>query len=209
MIKHLIFDFGGVYLDLGGRHSGIPAQLAQVLNVSEDMATQIWNENRGKIVTGQQTPIQFLQEIKQNLKLNINVNQSYERWKSLNHLQKEKINWELANYTAELKKKYNLFMLTDTIDLENGAGEWIHEITSHFIHVFKSYEIKLRKPNPAAFLYVLAKINARPEDCLFIDDHLENINAAKQLGIQTIKYENLRQLKKEIQLLESNTSTLC
>jgi len=45
MYKHIIFDFEGVFLDLGGKHSGIPHDLARIFNISEEKASEIWKNN--------------------------------------------------------------------------------------------------------------------------------------------------------------------
>jgi putative hydrolase of the HAD superfamily len=202
MIKNIIFDFGGVYLDLKGKHTGIPAMLAQALNIPEKAASRIWQENKESVLIGKQAPRQFLQNIKEKLELEIDENVAYEIWRKANHIAKEQINWELVNYTTELKKKYKLYMLTDTIDLDNGAGEWIDKITDQFDKIFKSYEIQLRKPHPDVFFYVLKEINALPKDCLFIDDYIENTDSANNIGIKAIQYKNIKQLKEEIMRIE-------
>lgn len=37
--------------------------------------------------------------------------------------------------------------------------------------------------------YILNKHNIRPEELLFLDDNIDNVNTAKKLGINTIKVE--------------------
>ena len=49
-----------------------------------------------------------------------------------------------------------------------------------------SYEAQLLKPDSAIFSYALAQAKCRPAETLFIDDKIENINAAGALGLRTI-----------------------
>ncbi|MHA1689699.1 MAG: HAD-IA family hydrolase [Promethearchaeota archaeon] len=52
-----------------------------------------------------------------------------------------------------------------------------------FDHVFLSYELSMRKPEIEKYKYVLKKLNAKPEECIFIDDKLVNLVPARKLGI--------------------------
>ena len=71
-----------------------------------------------------------------------------------------------------------------------------------FKHIIVSGEIGLKKPQPEFFLAALKIINAVPKECLFIDDHLENCQAAQKLGIRSICFKNSEQLKEELKKLE-------
>lgn len=66
---------------------------------------------------------------------------------------------------------------------------WEHHhprIHQTFKKVFISSEIGLRKPDAEAFHYILNEIAIAPEEMLFFDDSLENIEGADKLGIQTV-----------------------
>lgn len=64
----------------------------------------------------------------------------------------------------------------------------------HFDYLFLSNEIGLKKPFARTFRYVLRKIDLRAEECIFIDDDKVNIQAARKLGFNTIKYESYSHL---------------
>jgi len=57
---------------------------------------------------------------------------------------------------------------------------------STFEKLFVSSEIGLRKPDAEAFYYVLNEISVDPEELLFFDDSVENVEGASVLGIQTV-----------------------
>lgn len=61
-----------------------------------------------------------------------------------------------------------------------------------------SYEDKVSKPHSSAFQKVLQKLNAKPEECLFIDDHERNIEAARALGIQSILFTTAEDLRSKL-----------
>ena len=60
MIKHIIFDFGGVFLDLNKSGMGVPTQLSKIFNIPVDVADKFWNENKEKMLIGKETPKDFL-----------------------------------------------------------------------------------------------------------------------------------------------------
>jgi putative hydrolase of the HAD superfamily len=57
-----------------------------------------------------------------------------------------------------------------------------------FDHVTLSYEVRSAKPDAAIYEHCLAGIKTAPEHTLFLDDRIENIRAAKALGIQAIQF---------------------
>jgi len=51
-----------------------------------------------------------------------------------------------------------------------------------------SSSVKLAKPEPAIYQLLLSKYNLTPEECVFIDDRKDNVDAAKSLGMSGIVY---------------------
>jgi HAD superfamily hydrolase (TIGR01509 family) len=54
-----------------------------------------------------------------------------------------------------------------------------------FLKIFASHQLKLRKPDPQIYQHVTSALAVRPENILFMDDLLENIESAHALGWQT------------------------
>ena len=61
---------------------------------------------------------------------------------------------------------------------------------SIFNQVFTSGHAGMRKPDPDFYRHVLQEIQLLPEDVLFIDDKMENVLAAKSLGIDSLVFDN-------------------
>lgn len=49
-----------------------------------------------------------------------------------------------------------------------------------------SYEVQLIKPDAAIYQALLTKYDLKPEECVFVDDTLVNIEAADRLGFHTV-----------------------
>ena len=61
-----------------------------------------------------------------------------------------------------------------------------------------SAEIHNIKPNSDFYEYIIIKYNIDSKELLFLDDNVDNVNGAKQLGINTIKVEENTNLIEEI-----------
>jgi putative hydrolase of the HAD superfamily len=58
-----------------------------------------------------------------------------------------------------------------------------------------SYELAARKPDSAAYQGALALMGENAQDCLFIDDREINVAGARAAGMQTVRFENVAQLR--------------
>ena len=70
-----------------------------------------------------------------------------------------------------------------------------------FEDIVVSGEVKLIKPDPAIFQFLLQKIQCKPEECLLVDDSIKNIEAARELGFSAVHFTSPAQLETELQRL--------
>ena len=71
---------------------------------------------------------------------------------------------------------------------------WIHR----FDALVWSFRVGLAKPDPAIYRHILAELGTLPEETLFIDDKLPNVEAAREMGIQAIEYSSVERLREEL-----------
>ena len=80
--------------------------------------------------------------------------------------------------------------------LSNFPGDQYDKYEKHnsFLQIFDdkiiSGHVSLAKPDTKIYQLAIDKFHLAPERSLFIDDKIENIEGAKQLGIQTIHLQN-------------------
>lgn len=67
-----------------------------------------------------------------------------------------------------------------------------------FRWVLLSKEVKLIKPDPKIFALLLSRIEKPAGDCLFIDDALLNVAAARELGSRAVHFQAPGQLRAEL-----------
>ena len=109
-------------------------------------------------------------------------------------------NWDsqILTYCRKLKMNYRLAVISDAYP---GAREmvkpWVNDDLFELI-VFSAEE-KVRKPNPVIYQRTLARLGVAPEDALFIDDRLENIEGANAVGMHAIQYSRFSQFLADLE----------
>lgn len=88
--------------------------------------------------------------------------------------------------------------------LSNHAREWA-EFCSHkfgyhklFHSVLYSFEVGVSKPDTKIYALSLERLDARPEECVFVDDMEANLAPARRLGMRTILFRSPEQLEREL-----------
>ncbi len=69
--------------------------------------------------------------------------------------------------------------------------------------IFTSYELGMLKPDVQIYQTVLQNLNAKPQEVVFIDDKLTNVEAAKSIGIHGIVFER-NTIEKDIAAITNN-----
>lgn len=97
------------------------------------------------------------------------------------------------DFLEKLKNNYSLFLLSNTNEIHlkkfyeiYHEGERSAPFESYFTKAWYSFEMGMRKPDSDIYEYVLEKHQLSRERTLFIDDSIQNIDTARQLGLQTV-----------------------
>jgi len=112
---------------------------------------------------------------------------------------------ETVELLKELKAlgKYKLLALSNV-----NSSHWNYvkkknwEFLDYFDEYILSYEVHMTKPNPQLFGIAIYKAGCDAEEIVFIDDGINNVLTAKELGMIGIHYSNLERLKKELESLK-------
>jgi len=98
-----------------------------------------------------------------------------------------------AELIKELKKKHRVVCGTNTIQ-----SHWENHMErgdySFFDQTYASNKINEAKPDVNFFKVILEAENTKPEDAFFVDDKIENVNAAKAVGINAVQFVTSEQL---------------
>lgn len=103
---------------------------------------------------------------------------------------------DMDNLLTELKSNYKVVALTNTNVIHHKIWRVKYvETLRHFQKIFSSYEIETRKPERESYQIVLDYLKCKPAETIFLDDNLENIAGAKNLGITTVLVTSTEQMK--------------
>lgn len=107
-------------------------------------------------------------------------------------------NDDMSALLQDLKLNYPLYLLSNTNECHWEFLENNYQVSRHFDHLVLSYEVGLAKPDHRIYHEVVSRSGRRPESCLFIDDLPANVEAARAIGMQAIRFHNHGQLLSDL-----------
>lgn len=186
-IKNLIFDFGGVIVNLT-RNRCIEAFASLGVDVRDSLGSIYFHKDLFmQLELGLISPAHFRNGIRKLTIQNISDEEIDEAWIAM----LDKIPAYKMDLLYDLRRQYNVMLLSNTNVIH---WEWAEKtfftskqrsIHDYFRQIYLSYELHMLKPNHDIFQYVLKDARIRPEETLFIDDASVNCKAAAELGIHT------------------------
>ncbi len=191
MLPHLLFDFGGVLIDIDyARTPNAFRRLSRAGSTVEySQATQaaLFDE----FETGQLTPAEFRAGLRAAYDLDATDAQIDAAW----HALLLDVPAERLALVAELRHQgHQTALLSNTNALHIAeinrrlAAQYgfRHGIADCLDRVFYSQEVGLRKPGEEIFRHALREMNWQPEDVLFIEDSPQHVATARRLGLRVL-----------------------
>jgi putative hydrolase of the HAD superfamily len=87
----------------------------------------------------------------------------------------------------------------------SNMGDAVHEHMerelvwlSRFDLLVWSYQLRVAKPDPAIYRYALERLGTRPGETLFLDDKLENVDAAIEMGMKGLVFSTVEKLRSDL-----------
>ena len=191
MLPHLLFDFGGVIIDID--YDATPAAMRRL---SRAGSTIEFSQARqaalfDKFETGHLTPAEFRAGLRAAYDLDASDADLDAAWNAmLLDVPAERLALigELrhqGHQTALLSNTNALHIAEINSRLARQYG-FTHGIADVLDRVFYSQEVGLRKPGEEIFRHVLREMNWRPEDVLFIEDSPQHVATARRLGLRVL-----------------------
>ena len=189
-IKNIVFDLGGVLIDLDFKSAINGLQKAGFTNVKEQLQAFDREGIFQKFELGEISADEFRASIRENS----NVSLTDEEVDSLWNLMLLEIPREKLELILDLRGKYMVYLLSNTNSIhwdyvcKNAFNYRGFRVNDYFEETFLSYEMHLAKPDKAIYEKVLQDANLLAEETLFIDDSEANCKAAEEVGIHAHHY---------------------
>ena len=185
-IRNIIFDLGGVIIDIDPRQS--LEAFAKHSNALADSAFR--NELFFEFETGRIDAAAFRRKVKEAWKVDI----SDVLIDECMNIMLGEIPQERLDLLKKIKQKYNSILISNTNSIHYDSicvylteKFNINSFDDFFHKTYYSHIVGLRKPDPKIFELALKENNFLPEETLYLDDTGEHLKSARSLGIQTVK----------------------
>jgi glucose-1-phosphatase len=186
-IRNIIFDLGGVILNLDNQRTTDAFVALGLKNIKDYFGHGHAASFFKDYEIGRITDRQFIDAIREATGLQVSDQAIIDSWNAL-----------LLDFPPErirllehLGKTYRLFLFSNTNALHLAALRLIYTRTfgsgaleDHFEKTYYSHLLGMRKPDKAAYEYILRENGLDPGQTLFVDDAIINVEGAEQAGLK-------------------------
>jgi putative hydrolase of the HAD superfamily len=191
--KAIIFDIGRVLIDVDVK-KGIFSLFEVDFEKGMDVAVQqlmlhpvfqLFNK-------GELTPRQFYEKIIEEFHIDIPFEEFKSKWCDIFTVMPG-----MYELVESVSCEYNLGLLSDTDPLHWDYLVKNYPIFKFFPNSVLSFRTNIVKPSSQIFKLAAESVNANPRDCIYIDDLPGNVEGAKMIGMDAIKFESSDKLRQE------------
>ena len=189
MIKNLLFDLGGVIMNIRRENCVAAFKELGMKNPDEFLGEYVQAGPFAAIENGSMNPAQFRDEMRRiigNDKLTDGqIDTAFERF--LTGIPKERLD-ELK----QLHRHFGIYLISNTNpimwngEIARNFRQEGHDVDYYFDGMVTSFESHSMKPDKKIFMDVVDKFGIRPDETLFFDDSEKNCEAARALGFHAV-----------------------
>jgi epoxide hydrolase-like predicted phosphatase len=97
---------------------------------------------------------------------------------------------QLTAYVASLRPRCRTAILTNSADGARREEQVRYSFDNLVDTIIYSHEVGLAKPDPRIFALTCDRLRVRPSEAAFLDDAEENIEAAREFGLQAVLHRS-------------------
>jgi epoxide hydrolase-like predicted phosphatase len=194
VIKAVIFDVGGVLIrtrDQSGRR-----KWEERLGLEPDGAAHlVFASQMGRKAQLGQVSLQDVWAwIGEHLHLSADDLDAFKRdfWAG------DRVDQGLVDHIRGLRGRYRTGMLSNTWARDGQAMAGKFGFADCFDVFVTSAEVGVMKPDPRIYHIALERLDVSPPEAVFVDDFVENVEAARQLGMQAVHFTDPVEAKRHL-----------
>lgn len=185
-VKNIIFDLGGVLLNIDPKKTIEAFGRLGMEQLIGDKGLSYDHDIFYLMEQGKVTPEEFRNGVRQLISAEVTDDQIDNAWTAM-----------LLDFPANrvelvknLRNNYKIYLFSNTNAIHvakyqaNFKSQHGFEVSSLFEIDFYSNEIGYRKPSPESFQEIIRLSGINPEESIFIDDSLPNVEAAIGCGLK-------------------------
>lgn len=194
MMKAVIFDLGGVIVGLDFAQAY--ARIGALTGYAPDEARQrvLATGLVEPFEMGQVDPREFARKINNALGLTVSFDDFCQLWSSIfpsGALIEESL-------LETLHRHYRLVLLSNTNAIHFPYVRAHYPQLGHFDDFVLSYQLGAMKPAPRIYHEAITRAGSRPEECFFVDDMAENVEAARRQGMDAEQFLSAEKLVRDL-----------
>lgn len=186
-VKAVVFDFGGVIANVD--RSQFVGYIEKTLGVSDKERIDLMNLWK-QALSEQDHDREFWQSY-------LGTSFSEEWYQGLGAVKRFAFTDipGMLDLVQDLKAQGVMTPMLSNVDLYHSKVVRELGYYDHFDPVLLSCDIGVRKPSSEAYQILLDQLQLAPSEVVFIDDQIENVEAARMLGIEAIHFLSIADLK--------------
>ncbi|MGA2560184.1 MAG: HAD family phosphatase [Terracidiphilus sp.] len=196
-LRAVVFDYGMVLT--GARDEEALAALHRLTSLSPERFEERYWVNRHAYDEGKLTGLAFWERFVREAGV---VGGSADLIEELNHWDArmwttenpEMLAWQLRLKERGMRTAILSNMGDNVLANMQRTFDWL----PRFDVLVWSYQLRMAKPEPAIYLHVLKELDVRPEEALFLDDKLVNVEAARALGMRALEFSTVEKLRRDL-----------
>jgi len=187
-VQAVIFDWGGVIEPLP-QEEDILAWERRLALEAGTLPKILWGDAWRRLEVGAITDVDYALHVAE--RLGFPDGEAAYRFLQ-EYYSSDRLNREVLDAARELRNRYRVAVLSNA---PPGQGAFIREhhgidVDTDFDVFVSSAAVGLSKPDPEIYNLTLERLDVAPEQAIFLDDLLRNVDSARHVGLHALQFVN-------------------
>jgi putative hydrolase of the HAD superfamily len=192
-LQAIVFDLGNVLVAADHFRFCRPFAALAGLTADEVYAAVFGSDLEPGYDTGRLSSADFYRRLLDHFRLDLPYPRFCELWNDIFAPLED-----MEQSVERLADRYPLYLLSNTNPLHFHYIKEHYPLLRHFRRFILSYEVGSRKPEPGIFQALIREMGLPPERCLFLDDKLPFVEAARDHGLVAWHFVSPQDFKEQL-----------